>query len=128
MRLIEPASRGKPSPMRALLPFLVLLTACTGPAQVGGEAAPAAQTAAMTGAALTAIVRRIDADAQVEGNGAIFRIDEREMMLVFDEAAGRMRVITPIIPAGLLDEGVLIRMSQANYDAALDARYAVAND
>lgn len=113
--------------MRYLLPIVLILSACTSASATQDEP-PAAPTTAMTGAALSDIVRTLDSEAQVEGNGAIFTLQERDMMLVFDEAAGRMRVVTPILPSALLDEDILIRMAQANYDAALDARYAIAND
>jgi hypothetical protein len=81
----------------------------------------------MTGKALVAIVRSFDDEVRAEGNGAVFTLQGRQIVLVFDETAGRMRLITPILPAELLTEDILMRMSQANYDSALDARYAVAN-
>ena len=48
-------------------------------------------------------------------------------MVVFDEQADRMRMFTPIGPETLLNPGLMRRMLQANFDSALDARYAVAN-
>ena len=36
-----------------------------------------------------------------------------------------MRVITPIAPVDALPEEALMRLMQANFDTALDARYAV---
>ena len=131
--------------MRALLVSLVFLfAACSGQAQSGeaqsGEAqsgkttpdATAPETApsdagAMTGEHLLELVRRVDADADVQPNGAVFSVAERDMALVFDGSADRMRLLTPVAPAGVLDEAILLRMAQANYDAVLDARYAVAN-
>lgn len=38
-----------------------------------------------------------------------------------------MRALTPIAPAELMNEAILKRMAQANYDAVLDARYAIAD-
>ncbi len=48
-------------------------------------------------------------------------------MVVFDEKADRMRMFTPIGPDTLLTPDLMRRMLQANFDSALDARYAVAN-
>ena len=50
------------------------------------------------------------------------------MILVFDENADRMRMFTPIGPESALDSGLMRRMLQANFDSALDARYAIANE
>lgn len=88
------------------------------------EAAPPA--GAMTGAALTEIVRRIDPEAEALGNGVAFELVGREVVMVYDEAAGRMRAMSPITPAATLDADLMERMLQANYDSALDARYALA--
>jgi len=43
-----------------------------------------------------------------------------------DEQADRMRIMIPIADAGDLEADVLYRMLQANYESALDARYAIA--
>ena len=37
-----------------------------------------------------------------------------------------MRIIVPIGPADALEEPLLVRLMQANFDSALDARYAIA--
>ncbi|MEM6898637.1 MAG: hypothetical protein AAF583_02540 [Pseudomonadota bacterium] len=81
----------------------------------------------MTGERLGAVIQQIDTNAIARGNGYIFRVGERDMMTVFDENADRMRVISPIISAEDLPPELLERMLQANYDAVLDARYAIAN-
>ena len=86
------------------------------------------QASAMTGEILAEIIQRLDAEAVVTGNSVVFKITEREMMMVYDDRANRMRLISPIIQVAALPEGVMERMLQANYDAVLDARYALAND
>ncbi len=78
-------------------------------------------------AALFDLVRKIDAEAQIRGNVAEFRVEGRQLILVGDEAAGRMRIMTPIAQADALEAAVLHRMLQANFDAVLDSRYAIAN-
>lgn len=82
----------------------------------------------MNGEKLAALVQQLDEEAVVNGNSVIFKITERELMMVYDSGANRMRIISPIIPVAALPEGMMERMLQANYDAVLDARYAVAND
>lgn len=79
----------------------------------------------MTGERLGELVARIDENVEVVGNGYIFSVGERQLRVVYDEAANRMRVITPIIPATTLPEELLERMLQANFDAVLDVRYAI---
>jgi len=87
------------------------------------------QTAAkMNGEALASLIKRLDEDAVVAANRVVFKIAERDMMMVYDESADRMRVISPIIEAASVPAEVHERMLQANFDAVLDARYAVAND
>lgn len=81
----------------------------------------------MTLAGLFELVRRIDPQAQVQGNAAQFTVNDRGLVLVGDERAGRMRIMSPIARADALDEEILQRMLQANFDAVLDARYAIAN-
>ncbi len=82
----------------------------------------------MSAASLKELIKKFDEDALTEGNAVQFELRERDLLLVYDESADRMRVITPIVNAALADEALMARMLQANYDAVLDARYAVAND
>ncbi len=48
--------------------------------------------------------------------------------VVTDEKANRMRIMVPIIQSSGISDLTLFRMMQANFDSALDARYAIAND
>ncbi|MEP5031736.1 MAG: hypothetical protein ABJR02_13785, partial [Marinomonas sp.] len=49
------------------------------------------------------------------------------VMIVADGAADRMRAMVPIASADGLSAQDLLRVMQANFDTALDARYAIAN-
>ncbi|MEL6528754.1 MAG: hypothetical protein AAFQ27_02270, partial [Pseudomonadota bacterium] len=71
------------------------------------------------------VITALDAEAERSGNNWQFTIEERMMIAVTDTNAGRMRVITPIAPVDALPEEALMRLMQANFDTALDARYAV---
>lgn len=77
-------------------------------------------------AALLAIVTAIDDDARLTANGATFTIDDTMVTLVFDVNADRMRLFSQIRPSDGLSGPQLRRLMQANFDTALDARYAVA--
>lgn len=84
-------------------------------------------TKKMTAKAMADLVKSFDAEASVQGNLISFTLQDREVLIVSDEKRDRMRALTPIAPADLLDEALLLRMAQANYDSVLDARYAVAD-
>lgn len=109
----------------AALAAATLNTAC---AQSEGDGAPppAATLSPMRFAALAELVRKIDPKAHVEANSAQFSVESRTLVLVADERAGRMRVMTPVARADALERETLERMLQANFDAVLDARYALA--
>ena len=72
------------------------------------------------------ILAAIDPELQPQGNGFQLVIAGVPMMVVTDPVADRMRAMVRIGPAGALDEALMQRMLQANFDAVLDASYAVA--
>ncbi|MDF1727686.1 MAG: hypothetical protein P1U53_08050 [Sulfitobacter sp.] len=83
--------------------------------------------APMTMARLGAIVKALDPEAVARGPAIEFTLDGIPILLIADPRADRMRAMVPIASAEGLDEEDLRRLMQANFDAALDARYAVAN-
>lgn len=83
---------------------------------------------AMTSDRMADIVKNFDEDAEATGNRIVFKVRERELLIVFDNDADRMRIISPILQAGAVPAEVHERMLQANFDAVLDSRYAIAND
>lgn len=74
------------------------------------------------------VIKALDSKAMRTGNNWQFTLEERVMLVVTDANAGRMRIITPIALIADLPEGAMARLMQANFDTALDARYAVAQD
>ena len=72
------------------------------------------------------IVRAIDPEAEVYGSGFQLTIESVPIIIVADPRADRMRAMVPIRSADGLEPEELQRMMQANFDTALDARYAVA--
>lgn len=110
----------------ALIGLITSLSLGAGlPALAQDNAPPQSQRLEMTGDRLLDIIRRIDENAQIEGNFAQFAFADTGVAVVFDENAKRMRIIVPIAPTDVLSERLMERMLQANYDAVLDARYAI---
>ncbi len=103
--------------------LMVTLTSSTLLAQTT-EPAPAPPTATLQ--TLDELVRAIDPDATREGNQWQLAWQEMTLIVVADDAADRMRIISPIQPVDPDDPELMHRLLQANFDAALDARYAVA--
>ena len=91
---------------------------------------PAARTQpqTMTTDGLDSIIRKIDPEAKRDDNLWQFNVVERQVYVVADPNADRMRIMSPIIPADNITPALYQRMMQANFDAALDARYAIARD
>ena len=71
------------------------------------------------------VIAALDGEAVRNGNNWQFTIDERMLIVVTDANAGRMRIITPIAESANLPQEALERLMQANFDTALDARYAI---
>ena len=67
-------------------------------------------------------------ELQTVGGDGKWRVvlNDREVVIIANEAANRMRIFTPVVGADELTEGILLRVMQANFDSALDARYAIA--
>lgn len=80
----------------------------------------------MTMARMAEIVLALDENARPSGNGFEFTIDDVPVLIITDVAANRMRAMVPIASAEGMTPEELRRAMQANFDSALDARYAVA--
>jgi len=74
------------------------------------------------------LIKRIDKSAQGKPGYWQFIVEGRDVTVITSEKANRMRIIVPIAPATKLSNERLIRMMQANFDTALDARYSIAKD
>jgi hypothetical protein len=73
-------------------------------------------------------LKTIDKDVSRDGNIWRLKVGDSFVAVIADPVAERMRIMMPIAPASSVDEEKLRRLMQANFDSALDARYAVAND
>lgn len=84
--------------------------------------------AAMTRAKLEAVIRKVDDEAQVLGNAFRLRVDDIPVQVMTDPAMDRMRILVGIGPADDLPPALLQRLMTANFESALDARYAIGQD
>lgn len=75
---------------------------------------------------LAEIVFALDPNAQSQGASFQMIINEIPLVIITDPIADRMRVMTPVTRVGSLSGEQLMRVMQANFDTALDARYAIA--
>jgi hypothetical protein len=113
--------------------FAALTAFClgVGPAAAQTQSPPAPQeqtlAPAMTLSRLAEIIFTLDENAISRGNAFEMTVGPVAVLVVTDPEADRMRAMVPIRTAEGLTEEELIRMMQANFDSALDARYALAN-
>jgi len=89
-------------------------------------AMPARAHEPMTLERLIEIVVAIDPEAQVAQTAVQFTVQDIPVVVVTDPQADRMRAMVPIRSADGISDAEMRRMMQANFDSALDARYAVA--
>ncbi len=90
------------------------------------ETVAQAEPGPMTFGRLSEIVLVLDANAQVGERGMQLAIEDVPVTIVVDERANRMRAFSPFKTLDGVDGQILYRMMQANFDSALDARYAIA--
>lgn len=80
----------------------------------------------MTAERLAQIILDIDPEAAVSANGIEITIQDIPVLVVMAPSADRMRAMVPIASVDDVTPEEMARMMQANFDTALDARYAVA--
>ena len=82
---------------------------------------------AMTNQRINGLLEKIGEDVSFNGkNMWEFSIGETPVQVITDEQADRMRIIVPIDKAANMTPDTLQRLMQANFDSALDSRYALA--
>jgi hypothetical protein len=98
------------------------------PAKPAEKKADASKAAIAAQAMIDGALKKIDRTIKRETNVWQFAVGKRQVIVITDPIAERMRIMVPIGDATLLDQDLLKRLMQANFDSALDARYAIAND
>lgn len=81
----------------------------------------------MTPDRLLDILLALDPETRPSGNGVELTIEDVPVLVIVDPLADRMRAMVPIRAVDGMTPEDLERVMQANFDTALDARYAVAN-
>lgn len=74
------------------------------------------------------IIRRLDDGAKRRKNGWQLTVEKVPVVVVTDQKHNRMRILIAIRKTSEVSPDELTRMMQANFDTALDARYAIAHD
>jgi hypothetical protein len=72
------------------------------------------------------IILAIDPEARNQGPAFELTVDDVPVLIITDARADRMRAMVPIRSADEIEPAEMQRLMQANFDSALDARYAVA--
>jgi hypothetical protein len=91
-----------------------------------GEDAPIEERPAMNNERLQVLIEGV-AD-HLEGRPGYWRftVHDYAASVITDEKADRMRIIVPVAEIKDMDKAQLMRLMQANFDSALDARYSIA--
>ena len=82
----------------------------------------------MTNARLDILIRELSDKVEGQLGYWQFTISQRDLLVVTDERYNRMRIMTPVAAQDQLDKDELIHLLSANYDRALDAKYALSQD
>ena len=75
--------------------------------------------------ALEQFIRNRHEEIQGQNGQWLFQVGQVTVMVLADEQHNRMRIMSPVADAANLDPQILMTMLEANFDRALDARYAV---
>lgn len=71
------------------------------------------------------LVRQISQDVQGEAGYWQLKIEGRDLLVITDTAHNRMRIMSPVADQKDLNEAEYIRLLEANFGSALDAKYAL---
>ena len=94
-----------------LICFMALSACAAGITQASSEK--------MTASNLKTLIEKFDEKAIATENSVTFSLNERELLMVYDEKADRMRIITPVAPSGIATEDCLLYTSPSPRDATL---------
>lgn len=82
----------------------------------------------MTNRRLGQLLETLDPNLKGEPGNWVLTIQDVNAFVITDSNADRMRILIPITDATDLSQEQLVRIMQANFESALDARYAIAQD
>jgi hypothetical protein len=81
----------------------------------------------MNNVRLDTLIRELSGEVEGQMGYWKFVVGKRDLLVVTDESHNRMRIMTLIIAQEQLDKDELTRLLEANYDRALDAKYALSD-
>lgn len=81
---------------------------------------------AMTLKRLDDIIRSLDVNYETNGTAFQMTVQDVPVLIITDKNNDRMRVMVPIRATKEMTADEVLRVMQANFDTALDARYAIA--
>lgn len=111
----------------SLASFLLLLLLVTNQSCAAEGDGDKKLSESMNNERLDGLIKRIDKNTKGRPGYWQFSVEERTVTVITDESADRMRIISGVTKIDQLEPAILMRLLQANFDSALDARYAVAN-
>jgi hypothetical protein len=107
--------------------FLTVLLYCFAIVAAAEEPTEAPlEKQAMNNQRLGVLIQGIADDVEGQPGYWRFSLHDYPATVITDEKADRMRIIVPIAEIKDVDSDRLIRLMQANFDSALDARYSIA--
>ena len=105
--------------------FCLTLNSLVLNAQEGDKQSPI-DSAPMSNDKLQALIQKLDPEFVGQPGYWQLQMFEIGVNIITDEKADRMRIVIPIKKVEDLSSEEMYRLLQANFDSALDARYAVA--
>lgn len=112
--------------MRGTVRWIAAFVACVAAAAATPASRAVDAPTGMDVERLDRLIRRVDAKATREGNGWQLGVAGTTVQVITDPGHDRMRIVAPVAEVGSLEPQTLMRLLQADFDSALDARYAVA--
>lgn len=82
----------------------------------------------MTPESMESLIHAKGSNISINHNVVNFQYSDIHIVLIYDENADRMRLVSGICNVSELKEGQLSEAMEANYHSALDARYAIGNE
>ncbi len=114
--------------MRTLLSILSFTLFVSFPLSVLAEAEPQVTTSPMTNEGIEKHLKSLQLELEGEVGFWSLQVKNIPVQIITDTKADRMRIVAPIIKADELSKDQLYRLMQANFESALDARYAITNE
>ncbi|RLJ40771.1 hypothetical protein BCF46_3341 [Litoreibacter meonggei] len=109
--------------MKTLARVIPLIIALCAP--LAAQEVPVAEPP-MTLPRLAQIITALDSEVERAGTAFRLSISDIPVVIITDPRADRMRAMIPIRSTEGMEPEEVLRVMQANFDTALDARYAIA--